>query len=68
MLGAAYHMLGDQVRGAEHLERALRRSTSPQRSDPVRYVFDLRTTLLFDLTQSLWFAGMVFSALIVSWT
>ncbi len=57
MLGTAYHMLGDQVRGPRHLERALRRSTSSRRSDPTRYVFDLRTTLLFDLTQSLWFAG-----------
>jgi tetratricopeptide (TPR) repeat protein len=57
MLGAAYYMLGDRVRAPEHLERALRRSPSARRFDPTQYLFDLRTTSPFDLTQSHWFAG-----------
>jgi tetratricopeptide (TPR) repeat protein len=57
MLGAAYYMLGDRVRAPEHLERALRRSPSARRFDPTQYLFDLRTTSLFDLTQAHWFAG-----------
>ena len=57
MLGAAYHMLGDHVRAPKHLERALRRSPSPRRFHPTQYLFDLRTTSLFDLTRSHWFAG-----------
>jgi hypothetical protein len=57
MLGAAYNILGDHVRAPKHLERALRRPASPRRLDPTRYLFDLRTTSLFDLSRSHWFAG-----------
>ena len=57
MLGAAYYMLGDHVRAPRHLERALRRSPSPRKFSPTQYLFDMRTTSLFDLTRSHWFAG-----------
>jgi predicted ATPase/DNA-binding winged helix-turn-helix (wHTH) protein len=57
MLGAAYHVLGDRVRAPKHLARALRRSPSPGRFSPAQYLFDLRTTSLFDLTRFHWFAG-----------
>jgi predicted ATPase/DNA-binding winged helix-turn-helix (wHTH) protein len=57
MLGAAYHMGGDQLRGQQHLERALRSAPSSRRFDATRYLFDLRTTSLFRLTRSYWFTG-----------
>jgi predicted ATPase/DNA-binding winged helix-turn-helix (wHTH) protein len=57
MLGAAYYMLGDHVRAPKYLERALRRSPSFNRFNATQYLFDLRTTSLFNLTRSHWFAG-----------
>jgi tetratricopeptide (TPR) repeat protein len=62
MLGAAYHMLGDHLRALQHLERALRSSPSFRRFNATRYLFDLRTTSLFRLTRSHWFAGNLDSA------
>ena len=57
MLGAAYYMLADHVRAPKHLERALHRSQASQRFNATQYLFDLRTTSLFNLTRSHWFAG-----------
>jgi predicted ATPase len=57
MLGAAYHMLGDHLRAQQHLERALHNSPPSRRFSATRYMFDLRTTSLFRLTRSHWFAG-----------
>lgn len=56
MLGTAYHMLGDHLRAQQHLEQALHGPPS-RRLDATRYLFDLRTTSLFRLTRSHWFAG-----------
>jgi predicted ATPase/DNA-binding winged helix-turn-helix (wHTH) protein len=57
MLGAAYYMLADHVRAPKHLERALHRSPASRRFNATQYLFDLRTTSLFNLTRSHWFAG-----------
>jgi tetratricopeptide (TPR) repeat protein len=57
MLGAAYYMLGDHVRAPMHLERALLGPPASRRFNPTQYLFDLRTTSLFILTRSHWFAG-----------
>jgi predicted ATPase/DNA-binding winged helix-turn-helix (wHTH) protein len=57
MLGAAYYMLADHVRAPKYLERALHGSQASQRFNPTQYLFDLRTTSLFNLTRSHWFAG-----------
>jgi len=57
MLGAAYYMLADHVRATKHLERALHRSAASRRFNATQYLFDLRTTSLFNLTRSHWFAG-----------
>jgi predicted ATPase/DNA-binding winged helix-turn-helix (wHTH) protein len=57
MLGAAYYMLADHVRAPKHLERALHRSQDSQQFNATQYLFDLRTTSLFNLTRSHWFAG-----------
>jgi predicted ATPase/DNA-binding winged helix-turn-helix (wHTH) protein len=55
--GAAYYMLGDHLRAQKHLERALRSSPPSRRFNATQYLFDLRTTSLFILTRSHWFAG-----------
>lgn len=57
MLGAAYYMLADHVRAPKYLERALRGSSASRRFNATQYLFDLRTTSLFNLTRSHWFAG-----------
>jgi predicted ATPase/DNA-binding winged helix-turn-helix (wHTH) protein len=57
MLGAAYYILADHVRAPKHLERALNRSPASRRFNATQYLFDLRTTSLFNLTRSHWFAG-----------
>jgi predicted ATPase/DNA-binding winged helix-turn-helix (wHTH) protein len=57
MLGAAYYMLADHVRAPEYLERALHRSPASRPFNATQYLFDLRTTSLFNLTRSHWFAG-----------
>ncbi|WP_082077480.1 winged helix-turn-helix domain-containing protein [Bradyrhizobium sp. LTSPM299] len=57
MLGTAYYMLADHVRAPKHLERALHRSQTSPRFNATQYLFDLRTTSLFNLTRSHWFAG-----------
>jgi predicted ATPase/DNA-binding winged helix-turn-helix (wHTH) protein len=57
MLGAAYYILGDQLRAQEHLERALHGSPRFRRFNATQYLFDARTTSLFNLTRSHWFAG-----------
>jgi predicted ATPase/DNA-binding winged helix-turn-helix (wHTH) protein len=57
MLGAAYYMLADHVRAPKHLERALHRSPASRRFNATQHLFDLRTTSLFNLTRSHWFAG-----------
>src|SRR5258708_5559200 len=57
MLGAAYHMLADHARAPKYLERAMHRSPASRRFNATQYLFDLRTTSLFNLTRSHWFAG-----------
>lgn len=57
MLGAAYYMLADHVRAPKYLERALHRPPASRRFNATQYLFDLRTTSLFNLTRSHWFAG-----------
>src|SRR5882757_6378759 len=57
MLGAAYYMLADHVRAPKHLERALQKSQASPQFNATQYLFDLRTTSLFNLTRSHWFAG-----------
>jgi predicted ATPase/DNA-binding winged helix-turn-helix (wHTH) protein len=57
MKGAAYYMLGDHLRAQEHLEQALHSSPTSRRFNATQYLFDLRTTSLFILTRSHWFAG-----------
>jgi predicted ATPase/DNA-binding winged helix-turn-helix (wHTH) protein len=57
MLGAAYYMLADHVRAPKYLERALHRLPDSRRFNATQYLFDLRTTSLFNLTRSHWFAG-----------
>ena len=57
MLGAAYYMLADHVRAPKHLDRALHGSQESRRFNTTQYLFDLRTTSLFNLTRSHWFAG-----------
>jgi tetratricopeptide (TPR) repeat protein len=57
MLGAAYYMLADHVRAPKHLERALHSSPPSRRFNATQHLFDLRTTSLFNLTRSHWFAG-----------
>src|SRR5258707_14846221 len=57
MLGAAYYMRAEHVRAPKHLERALHRLPASRRFNATQYLFDLRTTSLFNLTRSHWFAG-----------
>src|SRR6266852_5884970 len=57
MLGAAYYMLADHVHAPKYLERALHRSPASRRFNASQHLFDLRTTSLFNLTRSHWFAG-----------
>ncbi|SDN12779.1 winged helix-turn-helix domain-containing protein [Afipia sp. GAS231] len=57
LLGAAYYMLADHVRAPKHLERALHGSPPSRRFNATQYLFDLRSTSLFNLTRSHWFAG-----------
>ncbi|MEH2543527.1 putative ATPase/DNA-binding winged helix-turn-helix (wHTH) protein [Bradyrhizobium sp. AZCC 2262] len=57
MLGAAYYMLADHVRAPKHLERALHGAPPSRRFNATQYLFDLRSTSLFNLTRSHWFAG-----------
>jgi predicted ATPase/DNA-binding winged helix-turn-helix (wHTH) protein len=57
MKGAAYYMLGDHLRAQNHLEQALHNSPTSRRFNATQYLFDLRTTSLFILTRSHWFAG-----------
>jgi predicted ATPase/DNA-binding winged helix-turn-helix (wHTH) protein len=57
MLGAAYYMLGDQPRAQRHLERVLHGAPRLRRFNAAQYLFDPRTTSLFNLTRSHWLAG-----------
>jgi predicted ATPase/DNA-binding winged helix-turn-helix (wHTH) protein len=57
MLGGAYYLLADHVRAPKHLERALHSSPASGRFNAAQYLFDLRTTSLYNLTRSHWFAG-----------
>lgn len=57
LMGAAYYMLADHVRAPKYLERALRGTPATRRFNTTQYLFDLRTTSLFNLTRSHWFAG-----------
>jgi predicted ATPase/DNA-binding winged helix-turn-helix (wHTH) protein len=57
MLGAAYYMHGEQRRAQSHLERALQSAPLLRRFNATQYLFDLRTTSLFNLTRSYWFTG-----------
>jgi predicted ATPase/DNA-binding winged helix-turn-helix (wHTH) protein len=57
MLGAAYYMRGEQRRAQDHLERALQSAPPFRRFNATQYLFDLRTTSLFNLTRSYWFTG-----------
>jgi tetratricopeptide (TPR) repeat protein len=59
MLGAAYYMRGEQRRAQHHLERALQSAPPLRRFNATQYLFDLRTTSLFNLTRSYWFTGNV---------
>jgi predicted ATPase/DNA-binding winged helix-turn-helix (wHTH) protein len=57
MLGAAYYMRAEQRRAQGHLERALQSAPPLRRFNSTQYLFDLRTTSLFNLTRSYWFTG-----------
>jgi predicted ATPase len=57
MLGAAHYMLGDQLRAQQHLERALHGAPRFRRFNAAQYLFDSRTTSLFNLTRSHWLTG-----------
>jgi predicted ATPase/DNA-binding winged helix-turn-helix (wHTH) protein len=57
MLGAAHYMRGEQRRAQNHLERALQSAPAFRRFNATQYLFDLRTTSLFNLTRSCWFTG-----------
>jgi predicted ATPase/DNA-binding winged helix-turn-helix (wHTH) protein len=57
MLGAAYYMRAEQRRAQSHLERALQSAPPFRRFNAAQYLFDLRTTSLFNLTRSYWFTG-----------
>jgi predicted ATPase/DNA-binding winged helix-turn-helix (wHTH) protein len=57
MLGAAYYMRGEQRRAQHYLERALQSAPPLRRFNATQYLFDLRTTSLFNLTRSYWFTG-----------
>jgi predicted ATPase len=57
MLGAAYYMYGEQRSAQSHLERALQSAPPLRRFNATQYLFDLRTTSLFNLTRSYWFTG-----------
>jgi predicted ATPase len=57
MLGAAFYMLGDQFRAQQHLARALHNAPRFRQFNAAQYLFDARTTSLFNLTRSLWFTG-----------
>lgn len=57
MLGAAHYMLGDQLRAQLHLERALHGAPRFRRFNATQYLFDSRTTSLFNLTRSHWLTG-----------
>jgi predicted ATPase/DNA-binding winged helix-turn-helix (wHTH) protein len=57
MLGAAHYMLGDQLQAQQHLERALHRAPRFRRFNATQYLFDSRTTSLFNLTRSHWLTG-----------
>jgi len=50
-------MLADHVRAPKYLERALHRSPASRPFNATQYLFDLRSTSLFNLTRSHWFAG-----------
>jgi predicted ATPase/DNA-binding winged helix-turn-helix (wHTH) protein len=52
MLGAAYYMLGDHLHAPKYLERAPGTSPSSRRFNATQYLFDLRTTSLFNFTRS----------------
>ena len=57
MLGAAYYMRAEHHRAQHHLERALQGAPPLRRFNATQYLFDLRTTSLFNLTRSYWFTG-----------
>ena len=57
MLGAAHYMLGDQLQAQQHLERALHGAPRFRRFNAAQYLFDSRTTSLFNLTRSHWLTG-----------
>jgi predicted ATPase/DNA-binding winged helix-turn-helix (wHTH) protein len=57
MLGAAYYMRAEQRRAQSHFERALQSAPPLRRFNAAQYLFDLRTTSLFNLTRSYWFTG-----------
>jgi predicted ATPase/DNA-binding winged helix-turn-helix (wHTH) protein len=57
MLGAAHYMRAEQRRAQYHLERALQGAPPFRRFNATQYLFDLRTTSLFNLTRSYWFTG-----------
>ena len=57
MKGAAYYMLGDQLQAQKYLEQALHSSPTSRRFNATQHLFDLRTTSLFNLARSHWFAG-----------
>ena len=57
MLGAAHYMLRDQLQAQQHLERALHGAPRFRRFNAAQYLFDSRTTCLFNLTRSHWLTG-----------
>ena len=50
-------MLADHARAPKHLERALHSSPASRRFNATQHLFDLRSSSLFNLTRSHWFAG-----------
>jgi predicted ATPase/DNA-binding winged helix-turn-helix (wHTH) protein len=57
MKGTTHYLLGDHLRAQEHLERSLHSSAIARGFSGTQYLFDLRTTSRFILTQSRWYAG-----------
>jgi hypothetical protein len=57
MMGAAYHLRFEQLRAQEYLKRSLHGLPRPRRFNASQYLFDLRSSSLIVLTQSLFFSG-----------
>src|SRR6266571_1291651 len=57
MMGAAYHLRLEHLRAQEYLKRSLHGLPRLRRFNASQYLFDLRSSSLIVLTQSLFFSG-----------